>query len=237
MNSGAHNCTAIIPKTGGGRTRTCTFAWTEPLNIALTDSMIGDLHHGSNLPHGSEFWHVHKNSSGKAATTPHRHCATHDVNGDGDTNDLQDNDGTCPGPNTNIPDLPWHPTLPNKTDKFWKTLEDTVIVTSAGSAAGAATSAALKRIARASRIASRAPGVVSVVVSAGAAILLAFSEDDRPMVTIAGHTGCLNPPQGTRWRSDRWARHQNTITETKQTGDYEVVYKHIIHYCKKIEVK
>ncbi len=94
----------------------------------LTDAMIRDLHHGSFHAHGAEFLHVYKDSSGKAATTPHRHCFTHDVNGDGDTNDLQDNDGTCPDPNTNIPDLPWHPPLPKKTNKFWKTLEDNVII-------------------------------------------------------------------------------------------------------------
>ena len=94
----------------------------------LTDAMIRDLDHGSLYAHGAEFWHVYKGSSGKAATTPHRHCFTHDVNGDGDTNDLQDNDGTCPDPDTNVPDLPWHPPLPNKTNKFWKTLEDNVII-------------------------------------------------------------------------------------------------------------
>ncbi len=238
MNSGAHNCTASIPKTVGGHTRTCTFAWTEPLNIALTDAMIGDLSHASNNAHGADFWHVHKNSSGKATTNPHRHCATHDVNGDGDTNDPQGNDGACPGPNTNIPDLPWHPPLPNKTDKFWQTLENTVITTSAGPAAGAATNAALKRLARASRsFRSGAVGFAGFAVSVIAAVILSSRGDDGPVITIAGHTGCLNPPQGNRWRSDRWATRQHVITETKQTQDYAVVYKHIIHYCKKIEAR
>ena len=65
-------------------------------------------------------WHIYKNDQGHAETTRHRHCATHDVNGDGDTDDPVDNDGTCPGPDTSLPDLPWHPKLPNASDPFWK---------------------------------------------------------------------------------------------------------------------
>ncbi|MDE0235943.1 MAG: hypothetical protein OXN95_01810 [bacterium] len=124
MNLGSQSCGDTKPKTGGGWTRTCVFVWTEPLNIDLTDELVREFDHGTTRPHAThphpQFWHIYKNAEGHAETALHRHCPTRDVNGDGDTEDPGDNDGTCPGPDTDLPDLPWHPTLPNKEDPFWK---------------------------------------------------------------------------------------------------------------------
>ena len=93
----------------------------------LSDEIIRDLDHNTRYAHGAEFWHVYKTSSGHGDSALHRHCLTHDVNGDGDTEDSEDNDGTCPGPDTDLPDLAWHPLLPNKDDSFWERIEGDVM--------------------------------------------------------------------------------------------------------------
>ena len=236
MNSGAAHCTADQPKTGGGRTRTCTFEWTEPLNIALSDELISDLGHGRTVPHGAESWHVYKTSAGHADNALHRHCATHDVNGDGDTEDTQDNDGTCPGADTDIPDLAWHPTLPNKDDPFWRdVLLSAGITTPAGKVAAIAAKAGLVKLGLAAGTVAVSATVIGVVFAVGLALLYAWLKDNRPTITIAGHTGCLDPPQSTSWQSDRWASVENSFTETKQAHGYETVYKHVIHSCDSVE--
>ena len=95
--------------------------WTDSENRELASEFIRSFDHSSNFPHGEEdqFWHIYMGDDGRVDAEWHRHCPTHDVNGDGDTADHEDNDGTCPGPDTALPDLPWHPPLPNSRFPAW----------------------------------------------------------------------------------------------------------------------
>ena len=121
------------------------FRWIEPENTGVTDEMVRSFSHGRRLAHGTppkdQFWHVYENSDGRADNALHRHCPTHDVNGDGDTDDAEDNDGTCPGPNTDLPDLPWHPLPPDPGDSFWKDAQKRGILTAMGAMAATPTPA------------------------------------------------------------------------------------------------
>ena len=177
MSMGAHNCTAARPKNpGGGHTRACTFIWTEPKNIDLTDELVRAFDHSETFVHDEDdqVWHIYKNSDGHAATALHRHCPFRDVNGDGDTEDPEDNDGTCPGPDTTLPDLPWHPRLPNAGDPFWKTaLQDGLIAGTVGSAVPAVTVAAMARLGLVAGGTTAGPigAVVGVVVGTGIGVI------------------------------------------------------------------
>ena len=241
MNMGASNCSSTEPKAGGGHTRTCTFVWTEPKNIDLTDELVLDFSHGliaHGPPSNPQFWHVYKNSDGHADTAEHRHCPTHDVNGDGDTNDAEDNDGTCPGPDTDLPDLPWHPALPDKGDPFWEEPLEAGIVGGYGSlVVTQATALALKRlgfVAAGAIVGGPIGAVVGVLLGIGIAMFLAWLEDDQPTVTIAGHAGCLDPPEDIDWQAERWQAVENSFTTTEQAHGYETVYEHIIFSCEKM---
>ena len=44
-----------------------------------------------------------------------------------------DNDGTCPGPDTDLPYLAWHPTLPGADDLWWQTAAEENLLTTATS--------------------------------------------------------------------------------------------------------
>ncbi|WP_419926732.1 hypothetical protein [Candidatus Poriferisocius sp.] len=243
---GAQNCGDTGPKTGGGWTRTCTFVWTEPLNVGLTDELVRSFDHGNRHAHDGQgqFWHTYKNDEGHAANALHRHCLVHDANGDGDTTDPEDNDGTCPHTDTDLPDLPWHPALPNKNDPFWKDalregLVSGTIGASLGTVGGPSIAAVMARLGLVAGGTAAGPigAVVGVLVGAGVGVLLAWLKDDKPIITIAGHTGCLDPPSGVDWHADRWQLVTNSFTETKQAHGYETVYKHVIYSCDKVEAK
>ena len=242
MNMGASNCSSTEPKAGGGHTRTCTFVWTEPKNIDLTDELVLDFSHGPTLPHATppkdQFWHIYKNSDGHADTAEHRHCPTHDVNGDGDTDDAEDNDGTCPGPDTDLPDLPWHPALPDKDDPFWQDgLEEDIVGGYGGLFVTQATALALQRlgfVAAGAIVGGPIGAAVGVLLGIGIARFLAWLEDDQPTVTIAGHAGCLDPPEDIDWQAERWQAVENSFTTTEQAHGYETVYEHIIFSCEKM---
>nr|MCQ3809510.1 hypothetical protein [Acidimicrobiia bacterium] len=159
FGSGRDNCGDIEPKTGGGWTRTCDIYWTEePIHVTLTDEIIGIIDHRSNNAHGGGYVHIHRDPDNPdgASSTPHRHCLFRDVNGDGDTDDTVDNDGTCapgdshekltcpkdvngdgdtadPGEHTGgtCPALAWHPTLPDAGDPWWRTAAQENLITTA----------------------------------------------------------------------------------------------------------
>ncbi|MXZ78740.1 MAG: hypothetical protein F4Z06_10765 [Acidimicrobiia bacterium] len=87
--------------------------WADSKNSGLARNYLWILHHGYFVDHDDGFWHFYLDSDGRVDAELHRHCLIHDVNGDGDTEDPEDNDGTCPGLDTGVPDLAWHPFPPN----------------------------------------------------------------------------------------------------------------------------
>ena len=237
MGSGVDNCTSPEPKAGGGWIRTCTVYWTEePVYVPLTDDFIRNVDHGSDDDHGSERLHIYRDPDDEsiAATAKHRHCLKHDVNGDGDTDDPGDNDGTCPGPDTDVPDLAWHPTLPNAADPWWKTSAESNLLTTAGSAAAGGGAKWLVRFASASTAAKygRFAGWIGAGAAFGAGFFYSWwkNKDNQPTIPIAGVNGCLDPGD-TDWDADRWEMRTKTLTTTKEAHTYETKIIHEIAYC------
>ena len=95
--------------------------WSDHKNSGLASEFIRTFHHSSNFSHDEEdhLWHIYIDDDGRVSADSHRHCPFRDVNGDGDTEDPEDNDGICPGPDTGLPDLEWHPLLPNPSNPAW----------------------------------------------------------------------------------------------------------------------
>ena len=95
--------------------------WSDGKNSGLASGFIRTFRHGSIFYHDevNQKWHIYMDEDGRVSADSHRHCPTRDVNGDGDITDPEDNDGTCPGPDTDLPDLAWHPLLPNPSNPAW----------------------------------------------------------------------------------------------------------------------
>ena len=95
--------------------------WSDHKNSGLASEFIWTFHHSSSFSHDEEdhLWHIYMDDDGRVSADSHRHCRFQDVNGDGDTEDPEDNDGTCPDPDTGLPDLAWHPLLPNPSNPAW----------------------------------------------------------------------------------------------------------------------
>ena len=110
--------------------------WTDSKNTELASEFIRDFNHSFIFFHDEEdqFWHIYLDDDGHVGAEWHRHCPIHDVNGDGDTADPEDNDGTCPGPDTGLPDLPWHPRLPNLRYLAWGDSVKEAVFLAAGTA-------------------------------------------------------------------------------------------------------
>lgn len=87
--------------------------WAQSENSELAQEFLRGFDHSFLWDHDEKFWHFYLDDDGRVGAELHRHCRFHDVNGDGDTDDPVDNDGTCPGPDTGVLDLAWHPPLPN----------------------------------------------------------------------------------------------------------------------------
>ena len=90
------------------------FGWTEPNTIEIAREAMQTFDHDSHHAHDEQdpFPHTYILAD-FFFNGLHRHCLTHDVNGDGDTDDPEDNDGTCPGSDTGLLDSTWHPPLPD----------------------------------------------------------------------------------------------------------------------------
>lgn len=90
------------------------FGWTEPKTIEIAREAMQTFDHDSQHAHDEQDPFPHLYMVGEFFfSESHRHCLVHDVNGDGDTDDPEDNDGTCPGPDAGLPDSRWHPPLPD----------------------------------------------------------------------------------------------------------------------------
>lgn len=88
--------------------------WSEPEGVEFAREVMEAFDHDRGIAHGEDdpFRHIYIRGDGRFDAEWHRHCLVHDVNGDGDTEDAVDNDGTCPGPDAGLPDLVWHLPLP-----------------------------------------------------------------------------------------------------------------------------
>lgn len=229
---GRDNCTDPKRNVGPGATgftRTCTYYWTESLMIDFTQQEVNILgyHTGLANPHLNGWGHLHKTADGDASLAVHRHCPTNDVNGDGDTDDPVDNDGTCPGPDTAVPDMAWHPDLPGPGDPWWKNQLKNEITT------GAASGLASLLTARLIMGAAAGPAfVVGTVVGIAVGFFVAWlnSRDSAYDLVIDGVSGCLH---NDVYSGDHdWVPKSQTVYHQPKTeAGFTTIVKHEITYC------
>ena len=211
LTLGRDNCSATQRnEEDDGWTRTCTIYWTEPIAIELDEDVVGELSHISGWIHQEDTAHIYLDAEGVLVSTPHRHCA---------------GDGTC-SDESDVPDLAWHPAMPDPDDDFWQnTLTDSGITALGGGIAGPVVAAALG-------LTIGAGIVVGVVVGFGVNVVYAWlSRDDDIVFIIDGYHGCLETSLS---ESNTWVQNEllSPIEETFEEGGYETVIRHEIVYCE-----
>ena len=206
-----------------GWTRTCTVYWTEHLDIEVDDDKVLEyFQHGRGRGHGGDEPHLHKTADGRASVEAHRHCGDHTT------------DGTCTD-ESHVPDLPWHPPLPDPGDTWWdNALEENGASIIIGTTGGAALGYVL---AKGGGTVGSTLGPVGTVVgavlgfAAGMGIAWLNSRDDDVALTISGVTECLAPP----WLSatdTKWTKLTEPVEQTFEQGGYTTIIEHKIAHCQ-----